>query len=230
MSDEDVYTRHERSAAGREPASVQELVRQAQAGDREAFGLLYREFAGRVHAVCLRLAGERDRAEMLTQDAFVRAWEKIGTYAQRGPFAAWLLRLTANVVIEDHRRRRRERDWFEALSAEEMDAMHGRESDARELSHRSHSFAASHSHRASRPYAASESAAASDSRAISIDLERAIAALPAGARLVFVLRDVFGYSGHEVAELAGVAEGTVKAQLHRARHLLRAALGTGAGG
>jgi RNA polymerase sigma-70 factor, ECF subfamily len=56
---------------------------------------------------------------------------------------------------------------------------------------------------------------------LSIDLERAIAALPEGAREVFVLYDIEGYSHGEIAELTGIAEGTSKAQLFRARQLLR---------
>ena len=58
----------------------------------------------------------------------------------------------------------------------------------------------------------------------SIDLDRAIAMLPKAARNVFVLTEVEGYKQSEVAELSGIAEGTVKAQLHRARKLLQAAL------
>lgn len=57
-----------------------------------------------------------------------------------------------------------------------------------------------------------------------IDLERAIRSLPAGARAVFVLHDIDGYDHNEIAELMGVAPGTSKAQLHRARRLLREAL------
>lgn len=58
-----------------------------------------------------------------------------------------------------------------------------------------------------------------------IDLERAIATLPKGARTVFVLHDVEGFKHEEIAELHGLAVGTCKAQLHRARRLLREALG-----
>ncbi len=56
------------------------------------------------------------------------------------------------------------------------------------------------------------------------DLERAIAALPDGARDVFVLYDVYGYAHREIAEMLGVVEGTSKSQLARARMLLRRAL------
>jgi RNA polymerase sigma-70 factor, ECF subfamily len=58
-----------------------------------------------------------------------------------------------------------------------------------------------------------------------LDLERAIAALPEGARHVLVLVGIYGYSHAEAANSLGVAEGTCKAQLHRARGLLSAALG-----
>jgi RNA polymerase sigma-70 factor (ECF subfamily) len=57
-----------------------------------------------------------------------------------------------------------------------------------------------------------------------IDLERAIASLPAGARTVFVLHDVEGYRHEEIATMTGTAEGTCRAQLHRARKLLMEAL------
>lgn len=59
---------------------------------------------------------------------------------------------------------------------------------------------------------------------IDMDLERAIAALPFGARTVFVLHDIEGYSHDEIARAVGIASGTSKAQLFRARRLLREAL------
>jgi RNA polymerase sigma-70 factor (ECF subfamily) len=58
-----------------------------------------------------------------------------------------------------------------------------------------------------------------------LDLEKALATLPPGARSVFVLHDVEGYRHQEIAEMTGVAEGTSKAQLHRARRMMREALG-----
>ena len=57
-----------------------------------------------------------------------------------------------------------------------------------------------------------------------IDLERAIAALPEGARMAFVLHEVEGYKHEEIAAMAGIAPATVRAQLHRARRLLMEAL------
>jgi RNA polymerase sigma-70 factor (ECF subfamily) len=61
---------------------------------------------------------------------------------------------------------------------------------------------------------------------VGMDLDKALETLPPGARSVFVLHDVEGYRHQEIAQLTGVAEGTSKAQLHRARRMLREALGT----
>jgi len=66
--------------------------------------------------------------------------------------------------------------------------------------------------------------ARSDGPESGFDLERALATLPPGARAVFVLHDVEGYKHEEIARLTGVATGTSKAQLHRARRLLREVL------
>ena len=57
-----------------------------------------------------------------------------------------------------------------------------------------------------------------------LDLERAVGALPEGARDVYVLHDVYGYTHREIAEMLGIVEGTSKSQLTRARTLLRSAL------
>lgn len=78
--------------------------------------------------------------------------------------------------------------------------------------------------RRERPMDALETPAVSTPHGTALDLERAIAGLPAGAREVFVLHDVEGYRHDEVADLLDVTVGTSKSQLHRARRLLREAL------
>jgi RNA polymerase sigma-70 factor (ECF subfamily) len=136
------------------------------------------------------MVADPTEAEVLTQDAFVRAWQKLGSYRFSGPFGAWLRRVSANVVIENRRSRAREARWVE---------------DGVELAH------------VAAPQRRGESE-------VAIDLERAVAALPPGARMAFVLHDVYGYQHKEIAALANLATGTIKAQLHRARSLLRGAL------
>ncbi|HUF67959.1 MAG TPA: RNA polymerase sigma factor [Longimicrobiales bacterium] len=162
-------------------------VSRAQAGDRAAFDALYDEHVGHVYAVCLRMTADPRRAERLTQDAFVRAWQGLPRFRGDSRFSSWLHRLTVNVVLEDARRERRREKRVTVvadLAAHESGVVAG-DADGR------------------------------------IDLERAIAALPAGARRALVLHHVLGHPQKEVAEMLGVAVGTVKAQVHRARRLLR---------
>jgi len=84
-----------------------EPVTRARAGDLAAFEELYRENAGRVYAICLRMTADPSRAEELTQEAFVRAWEKLGSFRGSGAFGGWLRRLVINVVLADRRARGR---------------------------------------------------------------------------------------------------------------------------
>ena len=170
-------------------APVTDLIRQAQRGDDEAFCALYRAHVGRVHALCLRLAGDAQAAGELTQDVFVRAWEALPSFRGESAFSSWLHRLAVNVFLGVRRSTgRRER---RVLTTAEPGALE-RPTEMAPVPH--------------------------------LDLERAIAKLPEGARLVFVLHDVEGYQHGEIARMTGIAEGTSKAQLFRARRLLREAL------
>jgi RNA polymerase sigma-70 factor (ECF subfamily) len=82
----------------------------AAAGDSDAFRTLYEAHVGRVHALCLRLTGDAAMAEELTQDVFVRAWERLGSFRGESAFGTWLHRLAVNVALMALRAgRRRER-------------------------------------------------------------------------------------------------------------------------
>lgn len=172
-------------------AEAQELVRRAQAADREAFDVLYERYVGRVYAVCLRMCASRPEAERLTQDVFVRAWQKLASFRGDSAFASWLHRLAVNVVLEDTRATRRR-----VARVDNVDDPAGYE----------------------------QGTLSGDAEA-RVDLERAIALLPPGARQALVLHDIEGYKHEEIAHALGIAVGTVKAQLHRARRLLRVRLG-----
>src|SRR5436309_6648116 len=80
-----------------------DLIHRAQQGDRAAFEALYRAHAGRVYALCLRLTADRAQAEERTQDAFIRAWERLRTFRGESAFATWLHRLAVNVVLMERR-------------------------------------------------------------------------------------------------------------------------------
>jgi len=137
---------------------------------------------------------DRARAEELTQDVFVRAWEKLTLFRGESSFGTWLHRLTVNVVLNARKSDGRQRSRFEENDDEGgMDIYAGV---------------------VGMPLPPGDM----------LDLEEAITRLPPGARRVFVLHDVEGYKHEEIAEMLGVTSGATKAQLHRARLLLRQAL------
>ena len=75
----------------------------AQAGDLRAFEALYREHVGRIHALSVRMCGDASLADDLTQEIFVRAWERLGTYRGEAAFGTWLHRLAVHVLLTDKR-------------------------------------------------------------------------------------------------------------------------------
>ena len=163
----------------------------AAAGDRRAFERLYRDHVDRVFTLCARMTADRALAEELTQDVFVRAWEKLASFRGESSFSTWLHRLAVNLVLNH------------------------RQSDGRRQRHLVADDTGDVSERVpARPVTPGDR----------MDLERAIAGLPPGARRVFVLHDVEGYKHEEIGTLLGITAGGSKAQLHRARLLLREAL------
>lgn len=82
-------------------------VQRAAGGDHAAFERLYRDHVGRVHALCVRMVDEQS-AEDLTQEVFIRAWNKLGTFKGQSQFGTWLHRLAVNHVLsrrQTHRKR-----------------------------------------------------------------------------------------------------------------------------
>jgi RNA polymerase sigma-70 factor (ECF subfamily) len=173
------------------PAGITDDVALAAAGDVSAFERLYHAHLVRVHSLVRRMAGGRD-ADELTQDVFVRVWQKLGTFRGDSAFSTWLHRLTVNVVIERFRS-----DTLKRQRLREGDDV----------------FATM--------------AAPTRSRDFSMDFDTALSRLPDGAREIFVLHDVEGYKHHEIGALLEISVGTSKAQLHRARLMLRRHLGRG---
>ena len=189
-------TSHPSGIAAREPAGEDALVDRARRGDVDAFERLYRLHAGRVYALCLRLAGEPVEGRELVQDTFVHAWEALPRFRGESSLTTWLHRIAVNGLLE-RRRGDRRRTARVSLVEDEDDV--------------------------ERAPSAGAFVAPTDV-ATAIDLERAIAALPPGVRRAFVLHEVEGYTHEEVAGMTGLATGTLRAQLHRARQLLIKAL------
>jgi RNA polymerase sigma-70 factor (ECF subfamily) len=169
------------------------LVERARHGDLDAFERLYRAHVGRVLALCLRMSGDAVRARELTQDVFVRLWERLDAFHGESRLSTWLHRLAVNVVLTSLRGDRRRRARVVLAEDGEGDAVEAMPAMQRSMEDH-------------------------------LDLEAAIAALPPGARTVFVLHDIEGYRHDEISKMTGAAPGTLRAQLHRARRLLMEAL------
>jgi RNA polymerase sigma factor (sigma-70 family) len=176
--------RTESEATGSEKTDVS----LAAAGDPRAFERLYRSHEARIFTLARRMAGTDDAPE-LTQEIFVRAWEKLSSFRGESAFGTWLYRLGINLILT---RRESRAIWRKRHSEDET------------VFETLPSRPASPDHR--------------------MDFESALERLPKGARQILVLHDVEGYKHEEIAGLLGVTSGTSKAQLFRARMLMRAAL------
>lgn len=158
----------------------------AAAGDSQAFERLYRLHVNRVHSLVRRMVAADGDADELTQDVFVRAWQRLGTFRGEAAFGTWLHRLTVNLVLNWQKSASRGRKLFNDDDTA-LDVTPSRKTTPEDR----------------------------------MDIEAALKKLPPGARQVLVLHDVEGFRHEEIARMLGVQSGTSKAQLHRARKLLR---------
>jgi RNA polymerase sigma factor (sigma-70 family) len=165
----------------------------AVAGDRRAFERLYRNHVNRVFSLCTRMCGNRMRGEELTQDVFVRAWEKLPQFRGDAQFSTWIHRVAVNIVLTDRKNEARNRKRMVEDESEDGET----------------------------PL---QKASVTPGYGDRMDITAALEGLPPGARQIFVLHDIEGYKHEEIAEMCGITAGGSKAQLHRARLLLREAL------
>ena len=165
----------------------------AAAGDRRAFERLYRMHVNRVFTLCARMCGSRTRGEELTQDVFVRVWEKLPQFRGDAAFSTWIHRVAVNVVLTDRKNEVRNRKRLVEDDSEGGQSL-------------------------------IERASSTPRYGDTMDLTAAMSLLPPGAKKIFVLHDVEGYKHEEIADMCGITAGGSKAQLHRARLLLREAL------
>jgi RNA polymerase sigma-70 factor, ECF subfamily len=170
------------------------LVQRARGGDVRAFERLYRYHIGSVYGLCLRLTRDRTGAEDCAQEAFFNAWRALERFETRSGFGTWLHRIAVNVVLSRRRK-----------AAVQVELPPSPADTGEELADAPGEWTL-------------------DTPVEVREIEAAVGALPDGARDALVLCGIYGYSHGEAAQMLGVAEGTCKAQLHRARGLLRARL------
>ncbi len=182
-----------------------DVVRLAQQGREPAYRELVRRYERPVFSLVYRMVRDREVAEDLAQDTFVKVLNHIDRYSPEFKFSSWLFKIANNVAIDHLRRRRLDTVSIDgapdATSASEVEAStiqlaSEQESPLEELA----------------------------SRELGSAIERAIGALRPQYRACILLRHVEGRSYEEIAATLDLPLGTVKTYIHRARHELRRAL------
>ncbi len=171
-----------------------ELVRKSQKGNEEAFSVLVRRYKTKVFHLAYSLTGDRDSADDLAQEAFIKAYFGLPGFQFRSGFGTWLYRITVNHV-KDYLRKKGKMSRIsiekisEASFAEEDDGIKKEKEQAEEKRRQL--------------------------------LRLAVQALPEKHRIILSLRDIQGLSYAEIAEILNIPPGTVDSRLHRARKMLR---------
>jgi RNA polymerase sigma-70 factor (ECF subfamily) len=170
------------------------LVERCRAGDLAAFEELYRAHAGKLFSLATRMLGNPADAEDLLQEIFLSAHRKLDGFRGESALGTWLYRLATNHCL----------DFLRSRAARTRQVTDPLDDDPGWYEPGQKGLA--------------------EQTVTKMDLERALAKLPEGCRAAFVLHDVQGLEHREVAVALGIAEGTSKSQVHKARLRLRAML------
>ena len=169
------------------------IVAQLKRGEQSALKKLYDLHGKRVYALSLRLSGDREIAEDITQEVFVQIWQKIHNFRGDSKFSTWLHSVASNVAISHMRKQKAWwRSWFGSDAQNEIELENLKTND--ELTN----------------YDLSRSG-----------LDKHIVKLPEQARIVFVLFAVEGWRHEEISKELNIAVGSSKSQYHRAKQLLQ---------
>ena len=182
------------------------VVVHARNGSEAAYRELLTRYERPVFSLIFRMVRDRETAEDLSQETFIKVLNNLDRYSPEFKFSSWLFKIANNLTIDHLRRRRVDTISIEgspdAVTAESAKAtsiavVSGTESPLEEL----------------------------ESRELGTAIERAIGQLRPEYRACIMLRHVEDKSYEEIAEIVKLPLGTVKTYIHRARHELRAALG-----
>lgn len=187
--------KHPQSSSKR---TLLDAVVRAQAGDHEAFSEIYSRHKKRVFSVCMRIVRDFALAEDLTQETFLQVHRKIASFRGDSDFTTWLHRLAVNTALMHMRKR--------VLSVVSLD----------------HIMAEVPEERAGRDFGTRDLTQAGVIDRLTID--RALAGMAPGYRLVYILHDVEGFNHGEIASMQECTCGNSKSQLHKARRVLRGTL------
>ena len=185
------------SNRGEEARTVESaLVARSVAGDADAFRQIYDSHATRLYNLACRMTGSTAEAEDLLQDVFIQAYRKLASYKGDAALGTWLYRLAMNLILDHVRSKHGKMDRATvALNDERGEAV-----------------------------MPARGGRLGDAVVDRLDLERAVERLPDSYKAAFLLHDVEGFEHREVGEMLGIAEGTSKSLVHKARLRIRAFL------
>ena len=171
-----------------------ELVQQSIQGDEEAFGVLVKKYKTKVFNLAFGLTRDRETADDLAQEVFIKAYYALGKFKFKSGFGTWLYRIAVN-HIKDHLRKsgKGQHVSIDTLSREPSVPENEIQKKEREQE-------------------------AFDRKKL---LYRALRSLPEKHQMILTLRDVQGHSYEEIAGILKLSPGTVDSRLHRARRMLR---------
>jgi RNA polymerase sigma-70 factor (ECF subfamily) len=181
------------------------LVERLRTGDMAAFAKLVVRYQDRVYNAVWRICGHADDAQDLTQDAFLKAYESIGSFRGQSSFYTWLFRIAVNLAIS-HRRTLKRRGT-QSLDAPGVPNIGG--SQAASLGQRMQEKV---------PHDPAQGAISSEMHG---HVAAALQQLEDEFRAVIVLRDIEGFDYRQIGEVLDIVPGTVRSRLHRGRLALR---------
>jgi RNA polymerase sigma-70 factor (ECF subfamily) len=182
----------------------EEAVDRVLAGDRDAFAVLVERHGSRIHAAILRMIGDREAANDLAQETFLKAFSALASFRRGAAFSTWLYAIALNQVRTEYRRRKSVKG--QAMLSLDAGGGGGDDSPGRPMEP------------AGAGPGPSDAAGRKEAAAL---LHRALARLDEEYREAVVLRDLEGLSYEEIAEAVGAPPGTVRSRIHRGRAALR---------
>jgi RNA polymerase sigma-70 factor (ECF subfamily) len=170
------------------------LIEECIKGKRKAFNLLYKKYAAAMLGVCIRYCHNREDAEDVLQDGFIKVFENIGRFRQEGSLEGWIRRIIVRTAI-DHLHQDARFHFLQELSGMEESQLPDETSN--------------------------EGWFEEDPGFSAGELLQMIQSLPPGYRIVFNLYALEGYPHNEIAEMLNISVSTSKTQLFKARNTLK---------
>lgn len=166
--------------------SEEEILKGCKKDKRRYQEILYRKYAIKMYGICLSYAGDRELAQDMLQEAYIKIFNKIKEFKSEGSLEGWIRRIVSNTAIDHLRQKSRMQNYISDKEEIKEDV---KEADGLE-------------------------------NLKTQDILSQVAKLPDGARIVFNLYALEGYTHKEIAQKLDINEGTSKSQFNRARKLL----------